>query len=134
MPYWLLKTEPEAYRFDDLEREGTTRWDGIRNPTALGHIRTMKRGDKAVIYHTGGERRAVGLATITTGPYADPEAGDAAGKLVVADVRVERRLSEPVALSTLKAHPAFTASPLIRISRLSVVPLTEEQYRVIAGE
>src|SRR5689334_8351609 len=108
MAYWLLKTEPDAYSFDSLEREHETRWDGVRNATALGHIRAMRPGDAAVIYHTGDERRAVGLATVTTAPYPDPEAIDnAAGKLVVVDVRAERRLPEPVTLATLKAHPAF---------------------------
>ena len=135
MAYWLLKTEPDTYRYDDLEREGSTRWDGVRNAAALGHIRRMQPGDRAVIYHSGDERRAVGLAMVTTAAYADPEAADnAAGKLVVADIRAERRLPQPVPLSMLKEHPAFAGSPLVRISRLSVVPLTEEQYRVIAGE
>lgn len=134
MAYWLLKTEPDAYSYDDLERDGATPWDGVRNATALGHIRTMRPGDGAVIYHTGDERRAIGLATVTTAAYADPDAPDnAAGKLVVADVRAVRRLPAPVPLGTLKEHAAYVGSPLLRISRLSVVPLTEEQYRVIAG-
>ncbi len=87
-----------------------------------------------MIYHTGDERRAIGLATVTTAPYADPEAEDnAAGKLVVVDVRAERRLPEPVTLGALKLDPRFADSPLVRISRLSVVPLNEDQYRVIVG-
>src|SRR5919201_6614383 len=71
--YWLLKTEPSTYSFDDLRREGQTRWDGVRNPTALRHIHSMKPGDTCVIYHSGGERAAVGLATVTTEAYVDPE-------------------------------------------------------------
>ena len=131
MAYWLLKTEPDAYSFDDLERDQETRWDGVRNPTALLHIRTMRPGDGCVIYHTGAERQAVGLATVTTEPYPDPEAGDA--RLTVVDVRAGRGLARPVPLADLKANPLFADSPLLRISRLSVVPLTAEQYRALAG-
>jgi predicted RNA-binding protein with PUA-like domain len=131
MACWLLKTEPDAYSFDDLERDQETRWDGVRNPTALLHIRTMRPGDGCVIYHTGAERQAVGLATVTTAPYPDPEAGDA--RLAVVDVRAGRRLARPVPLADLKANPLFADSPLLRISRLSVVPLTDEQYRALAG-
>jgi predicted RNA-binding protein with PUA-like domain len=131
MAYWLLKTEPDSYSFDDLERDGETRWDGVRNPTALRHLRSMRPGDGCVIYHTGEERQAVGLATVTTPPYADPEAGDE--RLVVVDVRAQRRLPRPVPLTALKADPRFADSPLLRMGRLSVVPLTEEQFRAIAG-
>jgi predicted RNA-binding protein with PUA-like domain len=130
MAYWLLKTEPGTYSYADLERDGETRWDGVRNATALQHIRAMQPGDTAVIYHSGDERQAVGLATVTTPPHADPEAGDP--RWTVVDVRAERRLDPPVTLATLKANPVFAESPLVRISRLSVVPLTEDQFRVIA--
>ena len=131
MAYWLLKTEPETYSFADLERERATRWDGVRNATALQHIRSMQPVDRCVIYHSGGERAAVGLARVQTAPYADPEAGDE--KLAVVDVQAERRLSRAVPLAELKANPLFAGSPLVRISRLSVVPLTDEQFRAIAG-
>jgi predicted RNA-binding protein with PUA-like domain len=131
MSYWLLKTEPGSYSFADLERERETRWDGVRNPTALQHIRAMRPGDRCVIYHSGQERAAIGLATVTTDPYPDPEAGDE--RMTVADVRVDERLPAPVSLATMKAHPSFAGSPLIRLSRLSVVPLTEAQYRVVVG-
>ncbi|HEX2184265.1 MAG TPA: EVE domain-containing protein [Chloroflexota bacterium] len=131
MAYWLLKTEPGTYSYDDLAREGTTRWDGVRSPAALRHIRTMAPGDRCIIYHSGTVRAAVGLAEVTTEPYADPEAGDP--KLAVVDVRALGRLREAVALATIKANPLFAASPLLRESRLSVVPLTEGQYRAIAG-
>lgn len=131
MAYWLLKTEPGNYSYDDLERDGETRWDGVRNATALQHIRRMEPGDNCIIYHTGDERQAVGLASVITPPYADPEAGDP--KLAVVDVRAAGRLPQLVPLSTLKANPVFAGSPLLRISRLSVVPLTEEQFGSIAG-
>lgn len=134
MAYWLLKTEPDSYSYDDLERDGGTEWDGVRNPTALANLRTMQPGDLAVIYHTGDERRAVGLAKVTSGAYPDPDVpNNDSGRFVMADVVPERRLSAPVSLAALKNHPAFADSPLLRIGRLSVVPLTDEQYRVIAG-
>jgi predicted RNA-binding protein with PUA-like domain len=131
MAYWLLKTEPGSYSYADLERDGQTRWDGVRNPTALLHIRAMQPGDTCVIYHSGDERQAVGLASVITAPYADPEAGDP--RWAVVDVRAERRLDAPVPLATLKADPLFANSPLVRISRLSVVPLTEAQFQAIAA-
>ena len=134
MAFWLLKTEPSEYSYDDLEQEGQTRWDGVTNPVALKHLRAMRPGDEAVIYHTGDERQAVGLATIISEPYPDPDAPEnATGKLVVVDVAPRQRLAEPVPLARLKTHPAFASSPLVRIGRLSVVPLTAEQYRIIVS-
>jgi len=131
MAYWLLKTEPSTYSFAQLEVERETRWDGVRNATALQHIRTMQPGDLAIIYHSGDERSAVGLAEITTPPYADPE-GDSE-KWAVVDIRVTRRLSSPVTLAAIRSDPLFAESPLVRISRLSVVPLTEAQFRALSG-
>lgn len=131
MAYWLLKTEPSSYRYDDLERDQETRWDGVRNATALQNIRKMRPGDTCVIYHTGDERTAIGLAEVTTEPHADPE-GDSE-KWTVVDVRALRRLDPPVKLEYLKGHPLFAESPLIRISRLSVVPLTDQQFQAIVG-
>ncbi len=131
MAYWLLKTEPGSYRYADLERDGQTRWDGVRNPTALQHIRAMQPGDTCVVYHSGDERQAVGLASVVTAPYADPEADDP--RWAVVDLRAERRLDPPVPLAALKANPLFADSPLVRISRLSVVPLTEAQFKAIVG-
>jgi predicted RNA-binding protein with PUA-like domain len=131
MAYWLLKTEPSTYSYEDLEREKETRWDGVRNAAALQHIRTMKPGDVAVIYHSGDVRAAIGLAEITTEPYADPEADSE--KWTVVDLKATKRFPQPVTLATLKAHPLFDQSPLVRISRLSVVPLTPEQFAVITG-
>jgi predicted RNA-binding protein with PUA-like domain len=133
--FWLLKTEPDSYAYADLEREGATVWDGVSNNAALLHLRAMGPGDLALIYHTGDERRAVGVAEVTSAPYPDPQAGDP--KLVVVDVRPLRRLARPVALTQVKADPAFADFALVRQGRLSVVPVTAEQWRrlmALAGE
>jgi predicted RNA-binding protein with PUA-like domain len=127
MAYWLLKTEPSTYSWEELVAEKETRWDGVTAPAALQHIRAMKKGDKALIYHSGEVRAAVGLAEVTTAPYVDPE-GDSE-KLAVVDVRAVKALKSPVGLAEIKADPLFAESPLVRISRLSVVPLTAEQFK-----
>jgi len=129
--FWLLKTEPDHYSYADLERDGATIWDGVANNTALMHIRTMQPGDLALIYHTGDQRQAVGLAEITSPPYPDPRAGDP--KLVVVDLRPLRRLPQPVTLAAVKADPAFADFALVRQGRLSVVPVTPEQWRKLLG-
>jgi predicted RNA-binding protein with PUA-like domain len=129
--FWLLKTEPDNYSYADLERDGATVWDGVANNTALMHIRTMQPGDLALIYHTGDERQAVGLAEITSAPYADPQAGDP--KLVVVDLRPLRRLPRPITLAAVKADPAFADFALVRMGRLSVVPVTPEQWGRLLG-
>jgi predicted RNA-binding protein with PUA-like domain len=131
MNFWLLKTEPDHYSYADLERDGATIWDGVANNTALMHIRTMQPGDLALIYHTGDQRQAVGLAEITSPPYPDPRAGDP--KLVVVDLRPLRRLPQPVTLAAVKADPAFADFALVRQGRLSVVPVTPEQWRKLLG-
>jgi len=131
MNFWLLKTEPDHYSYADLERDGATIWDGVANNTALMHIRTMQPGDLALIYHTGDQRQAVGLAEITSPPYPDPRAGDP--KLVVVDLRPLRRLPQPVTLAAVKADPAFANFALVRQGRLSVVPVTPEQWRKLLG-
>jgi len=131
MNFWLLKTEPDHYSYADLERDGATIWDGVANNTALMHIRTMQPGDLALIYHTGDQRQAVGLAEITSPPYPDPRAGDP--KLVVVDLRPLRRLPQPVTLAAVKADPAFADFALVRQGRLSVVPVTPEQWGKLLG-
>ncbi|MBK9711380.1 MAG: EVE domain-containing protein [Kouleothrix sp.] len=135
MNYWLLKTEPEAYAYADLERDQATAWDGVSNNAALIHIRNMRPGDLALIYHTGDERRAVGLAEVTSAPYPDPKLDDP--KLVVVDVRPLRPLGRPVSLADVKADPAFADFALVRQGRLSVVPVSPEQWlrlMAMAGE
>lgn len=126
MAYWLLKTEPSTYSWEELVAERETRWDGVTAPAALQHIRSMKEGDRAVIYHSGDVRAAVGLAEVTTAPYADPESDSE--KHAVIDVRALHALKRPIGLAEVKADPLFAESPLVRISRLSVVPLTQEQF------
>lgn len=129
MTAWLLKTEPRAFSFDDLVAAGVEPWDGVSSPAALKHLRSVQPGELCVIYHTGGERQAVGLATVERAAYPDPEADDP--RLVVIDVRAGERLKRPVTLAELKRDPRFAQSPLVREGRLSVVPLTDEQYGAI---
>jgi predicted RNA-binding protein with PUA-like domain len=126
---WLLKTEPTDYSYDRLEQEGRTRWDGVRNPAALKNVRAMKPGDRAFLYHTGKERAVVGVVEVVTAAYPDPEAKSA--KLVVVDIEPRGRLGRAVTLGELKALPAFAGSPLVRQGRLSVVPLTADQWKTI---
>ena len=129
--FWLLKTEPENYSYADLERDGATVWDGVSNNAALIHLRAMRPGDLALIYHTGDERQAVGLAEVTSAPYPDPKQSDP--KLVVVDIRPLRRLPQPVTLAAIKADPAFADFALVRQGRLSVVPATAEQWSRLLG-
>src|SRR5262245_22273233 len=121
MPYWLLKTEPGDYSWDDLVADKRATWDGITNPLALIHIRSTRKGDLAVIYHTGAERRAVGIAKIVEGPHADPKSGDP--KRAVVDLAPVRPLGRPVTLDEIKADPTFAEWDLLRVSRLSFVPV-----------
>src|SRR5271166_7005598 len=125
MPY-LLKTEPTVYSFADLQREGTTTWDGVTNPAAVRHLREMKPGEHLVIYHTGGEKSAVGTATVVS-----VDASDAKTPLV--KIEVGKPLPKPVTLAEIKAHKLFADSPLVRQGRLSVVPLTDAQYKFVIG-
>ena len=125
--YWILKSEPSAYSYADLERDGRTVWDGIRNAQALIHLRTMKKGDRALFYHTGDEKAIVGLAQIASDAYPDPTASDA--KLVVIDLIPERALKRAVSLAEIKGDPAFADLGLVRHSRLSVVPVPPEQWK-----
>jgi len=126
MARWLLKTEPDCYAWDQLVKDKKTTWDGIANATALKHLRTMKKGDVALIYHTGDERAAVGVAEITSNPYPDPNEAD--DKLVVVDLKPKKKLPNPVTLSDIKADPAFAGWDLLRIGRLSVVPVPDPMW------
>jgi len=124
---YLLKTEPSVYSFSDLEREKTTIWDGVTNPVALKNLRAMKPGERLVIYHTGDEKSAVGTASVVSVDASDvknPAVKINAGKAIV----------KPVTLAEVKAHKLFAESPLVRQGRLSVVPLTEAQFKFLAGE
>jgi predicted RNA-binding protein with PUA-like domain len=126
LAYWILKTEPGNYSFDDLERDGGTVWDGVSSPAGLMNLRRMSQGDLALVYHTGDERRLVGLAEITSEPYADPALDDP--KRVVVDVRPLERLARTVTLAEIKADPAFAMLGLVREGRLSVVPADEPSW------
>jgi predicted RNA-binding protein with PUA-like domain len=129
MAYWLLKTEPEQYAFEDLLRDGTTAWTGVKNAQAQANLRAMKEGDRAIVYHSG-EKRAVGVAEVVRSAYVDP-ASDA-GEFVCVDVRALAPLPAPVPLEALKLEPAFAGSALLRQGRLSVVPLSPAEWRDLA--
>jgi predicted RNA-binding protein with PUA-like domain len=128
---WLLKTEPGDYSYDDLERDASTAWDGVRNALALKHMREVRKGDEALVYHTGRERAAVGVARVASDPYPDPEAGDP--RVVAFDLRPGRRLARPVTLAEIKQDPAFAGFDLVRLPRLSVMPVPPALWkRVLA--
>jgi predicted RNA-binding protein with PUA-like domain len=119
--HWILKTEPSDYAFADLQRDRRTRWSGVSNPVALKHLRSMAPGDEVMIYHTGDEKRIVGLATVAGAPYPDPDAGDE--RRTVVDLAAGEALPGPVTLAAIKADPAFADLALVRQGRLSVVPV-----------
>jgi predicted RNA-binding protein with PUA-like domain len=125
MAYWLLKTEPEEYGWDDLVEEGTAAWTGVSNPQAQGNLRAMKEGDRAIIYHSG-EKRAVGIAEVVKTAYPDPTSDS---EYVCVDVRAVEALPAPVPLEALKLEPAFEGSVLLRQGRLSVVPLAPAEWK-----
>jgi predicted RNA-binding protein with PUA-like domain len=118
---WLFKSEPGNYCYADLERDGTTVWDGVGNNLALIHLRQARSGDQAFLYHTGDERAVVGIVTVTSDPYPDPALQDP--KRAVVDVRPEKRLGRLVTLAEIKADPAFAGWLLLTHSRLSVMPV-----------
>ena len=125
--YWILKTDADTYPFDRLVSERRAVWDGVSNALALKHIRSMAKGDHAFIYHSGDEKALVGLARIISDPYADPKSDDP--KLAVVDIEAGDRLAHPVTLATIKADPAFAELGLVRMSRLSVVPVPADQWK-----
>lgn len=129
MAYWLLKTEPEEWSWDDQVRAGTDVWDGVTNPQAVQNVKKMKRGDLAFFYHTGGERRIVGVVEIEREAYPDPK--DRAGRRFVVDVRAVGPLPRPVTLAEIKADPMMDHLALVRQPRLSVVPLDAASWKRI---
>jgi len=129
--FWILKTDTDTYPFDQLVRERRAVWDGVTNALALKHIRGMAKGDQVFIYHSGDEKSLVGLARIVSDPYPDPKAKDA--KLTVVDVEAGDRLPRPVTLAEIKADPAFADLGLVRMSRLSVIPVPPEQWKRLLG-
>ena len=127
--YWIVKTEPSTYSYDDLERQKTAVWDGVRNNLALKHLRQMKPGDRVLVYHTGDEKAIVGIAEVTSEPYPDPKQKDP--KLAVVDLRAVERLPRPVPLAEIKKDRAFADLGLVRIGRLSVMPVSADQFKRI---
>jgi predicted RNA-binding protein with PUA-like domain len=127
--YWLVKTEPSTYSYDDLERARTAVWDGVKNPVALRNLRAMHPGDQVLVYHTGDEKAVVGWATVVSAPYADPKKKDP--KLIVIDLRAHRRLPQPVTLAQIKADTTLSELPIVRQGRLSVSPVTAPQWSTL---
>jgi predicted RNA-binding protein with PUA-like domain len=126
---WLVKEEPETYSYDALVRDGRTVWAGVRNPLAQKHLRSIRRGDRIFYYHTGKEKAVVAVAKAASDAYDDPKDKD--GKLAVIDVIPDRKLARPVTLKEIKADAAFASFPLVRMSRLSVMPVTDAEWNRI---
>ncbi|RPI21861.1 MAG: EVE domain-containing protein [Acidobacteria bacterium] len=125
--FWLVKTEPSVYSFADLEREGRAVWDGVTNNLAQKNLRRFQARDQVLVYHTGDEKQVVGIATVLAGPYPDPQNT----ALVVVDLKPDRPLPRPVSLAEIKSEARFSDSPLVRLPRLSVMPVTPEQWEVV---
>jgi len=125
--HWLLKTEPSTYSYADLERDKKAVWDGVSNALALKHLRAMKKGDLAFIYHTGDEKQIVGVADVTSDAYPDPKEKDP--RLVVVDLRPRERLPRAVTLAEVKADAEFRDFELVRMGRLSVMPVGEARWK-----
>jgi predicted RNA-binding protein with PUA-like domain len=123
---WLFKEEPGNYSFDALVKDKKTVWSGVKNPLAQKHLRSVRKGDRIFYYHTGDEKSVVGIARALGDAYADP--GDSAGKQSVVDVGPVKKLPRPVTLAEIKADPAFKDFALVRISRLSVMPVTDAEW------
>jgi predicted RNA-binding protein with PUA-like domain len=128
---WLFKEEPGNYSYDDLVRDGKTTWTGVRNPLAQKHLRSVAKGDRIFFYHTGGEKSVVGVMKATAAAYPDP--ADASGKLFAVDVAPVKKLARPVTLASIKADKSFATFPLVRMSRLSVMPVDDREWERIEG-
>ncbi len=126
MAKWLLKTEPDCYSWDDLVRDKKATWDGVANALALKHIRSMKKGDLALIYHTGNEKQIVGVAQVTSNAYKNPKEADE--RIAVVDLKPKEKLKTPVTLDTIKSDPSFKEWELVRISRLGVMPVPDAMW------
>jgi len=123
---WLFKEEPTHYSYDSLAKDKRTVWSGVKNPLAQKHLRSVKKGDRIFYYHTGDQKSVVGIAKALGDAYADPN--DKAGKQSVVDVAPVKKLPQPVTLASIKADAAFKTFPLVRISRLSVMPVTDDEW------
>ncbi len=129
MPHWLFKQEPSCYSYENLEKDGSTTWDGVGNALAQKHLRNAKKGDRAFFYHTGKDKAVIGVMEIASDPKPDP--ADADGKLVVVTVKAVKKLKHPVTLAAIKADPAFAEWELVRMSRLSVMPVSDAIWKKI---
>ena len=129
MADWLVKTEPGDFSFEDLRKEKETVWTGVKNPVALKHLRAMKKGDRVIVYHTGNEKSAVGAATVTVTSFEEHPKTAAEPRVAL---RAGKPLPRPIPLEEIRRTSLFADSPLVRIGRLSVVPLTSEQYAFLA--
>jgi len=129
MDYWLLKTEPDTFSWDDLVRDKKTGWDGVRNFQARSHLKAMKKGDLAFVYHTGEEKSVVGIAKITKENYPDPKDNE----WVAVEIAPVNKLKNPVGLAQIKADKRFTNMVLVRASRLSVQPVKKEEFDMIVA-
>ena len=129
MARWLVKEEPEYYGYAQLERDRKTVWAGVRNPLAQKHLRAIRKGDHVFYYYTGKEKVVVGIANSVSDAYPGPS--DASGKLYVVDIAPSKRLLKPVTLAAIKAQRALASFPLVRMSRLSVMPVTDEEWKSI---
>ena len=128
---WLMKEEPSNYSYDDLARDGRTAWTGVRNPLAQKHLRSIRKGDRIFFSHTGNEKAVVGIARAAGDAYPDP--ADKTGKLYAVDVEPVKKLPSPVTLASIKAEKAFASFPLVRMARLSVMPVSEAEWKRIEG-
>jgi predicted RNA-binding protein with PUA-like domain len=126
---WLFKEEPTHYSYDDLVRDGKTSWTGVKNPLAQKYLHQVRKGDRIFYYHTGDEKSVVGIAKAASDAYDDP--GDKTGKLAAVDVAPVKKLPRPIALAEVKACASFRDFPLVRISRLSVMPVSEKEWAEI---
>lgn len=128
---WLFKEEPTHYSYDDLAKDRKTSWSGVKNPLAQKHLRSVRKGDRVFYYHTGDEKAIVGVMKATGDAYPDP--ADRSGKLYAVDVAPVQKLARPVTLAEVKADRRFAEFPLTRISRLSVMPVTDAEWTAIEG-
>lgn len=126
---WLVKEEPTHYSYDDLVRDKITSWTGVKNALAQKHLRSIKKGDRILFYHTGDEKAVVGICKAAGDAYPDP--ADPAGKLYAVDVVPVKKLKSPVTLASIKADKAFASFPLVRMPRLSVMPVTDDEWQRI---
>ncbi len=126
---WLFKEEPANYNYDALTRDGKTSWTGVRNPVAQRNLRSITKGDRIFFYHTGKEKSVIGICRAAGDAYADP--GDPSGKLFAVDVEPVRKLKSPVTLAAIKADRRFATFVLTRVPRLSVMPVSDEEWQMI---